>query len=234
MQRALIFALPWYKRWWRRLTTRKTRAAGDRPKTRRRAIGGSGPGWLTSGVTRTILAVVGVLIVLAFLGPWQHTIRHDVSRDYHDVLGDVHPTYNPLHPVLAVASSAARGHPASNTIDGASNTSWITNALHNGVGQSLSIRLAAVSNVDKIGFLNGEQDTPQAYLTQGRLEKIRVSTRGAHPYTKELTLKDEATFQTFTIDVKDASTLAITIQSVYPSDQGTQAALTEVELFVKG
>ena len=50
---------------------------------------------------------------------------------------------------------------------------------------------------------------------------------------KDLTLKDTTTFQTFTIKAKDATSLTITIDSVYPSDQGTHAAIAEVELFVK-
>jgi hypothetical protein len=241
LQRATVFVLPWYQRWWRKLTTRKTRAAGDRPRNRRRAIGGSGPGWLTSG----FLKVVGIAIVLGVLltivGPWRDHLRHDVSSDYHRVFNDVHPKYNPVHPFMAIATSAARLHPAANAIDGAVNTSWQTNTpakprTHtstNGVGQSLSIRLATASNLDEIGFLNGDQDTPSAYLTQPRPEKVHVTAAGAHPYSKDLTLKDTATFQTFTIKAKDASSLTITIDSVYPSDQGTNASIAEVELFVK-
>ena len=51
-------------------------------------------------------------------------------------------------------------------------------ALDNGVGQSLIIRLATASNLDKIGFLNGDQDTPQAYLTEPRPEKIHLTAAG--------------------------------------------------------
>ncbi len=233
LQRAAVFTLPWYKRWWRRLTTRKTREAGDRPRNRRRAVGGAGPGWLTSGVLKVIGIAVVILVLLTIVGPWRGRIRHDVSSDYHHIFNDVHPTYSPLHPILATATSAAPGHPASFAIDGASNTSWQTNSRGDGVGQSLSIRLAAVSNVDEIGFLNGDQDTPQAYLTQPRPEKVHLTAVGAHPYAKDLTLKDTANFQTFTMEAKDATSLIITIDSVYPSDQGTRAAITEVELFVK-
>jgi hypothetical protein len=156
-----------------------------------------------------------------------------VSSDYHRLFNDVHPKYNPVHPFAATATTAARGHPAANTIDGAVNTSWQTNSAGSGVGQSLTIRLAAASNLDEIGFLNGDQDTPSAYLTEPRPEKIHLTAVGAHPYTKDLTLKDTATFQTFTIRAKDAASLIITVDSVYPSDQGTHAAIAEVELFVK-
>jgi hypothetical protein len=248
LQRATIFVLPWYKRWWRKLTTRKTRAAGERPRNRRRAIGGAGPGWLTSGAFKVLGIAIVLGVLLTIVGPWRDNLRHDVSHDYHRILGDVHPKFNPVHPFAATATSAARLHPAANAIDGAVNTSWQTNTTPvkikiagktrtttttNGVGQSLSIRLAAPSNLDEIGFLNGDQDTPSAYLTEPRPEKVHVTAAGAHPYSKDLTLKDSASFQTFTIKAKDASSLTITIDSVYPSDQGNDAAIAEVELFVK-
>ncbi len=246
LQRASVFALPWYQRWWRRLTTRKTRAAGDRPRNRRRAIGGSGPGWLTSGFLKVLGVAIVLGVLLTIMGPWRDNLRHDVSHDYHRIFNDVHPKYNPVHPFAATATSAARLHPAANAIDGAVNTSWQTNTAPkakpgskaktstDGVGQSLSIRLAAAGNLDEIGFLNGDQDTSSSYLTQPRPKKVHVTAVGAHPYSKDLTLKDSATFQTFTIKATDASSLTITIDSVYPSDQGTDAAIAEVELFVKG
>src|SRR5262249_51029048 len=126
LQQATIFVLPWYTRWWRRLTQRKTRQAGDRPKVRRRAFGGSGPGWLTSGVPKFMAAVTVVLVTLRFGGPWHHSTRHRINRYYPDVVNVVHPTSNPVHPELATATSYPRGHPPQFAIDGASNTSWFT------------------------------------------------------------------------------------------------------------
>ena len=233
LQRATVFILPWYQRWWRRLTTRKTRAAGDRPASRRRAIGGAGPGWLTGGFMKVLGIAIVLLVLLTIVGPWRGHLRHDVSSDYHRVFNDVHPKYNPVHPFAATATTSAPGHPAANAIDGAVNTSWQTNAPDSGIGQSLKLRLGTVSNLDQIGFLNGDQDTPSSYLTEPRPEKVHLTAAGAHPYSKDLTLKDTATFQTFTIKAKDASSLTITVDTVYPSDQGKQASMAEVELFVK-
>jgi hypothetical protein len=235
LQSAAVFVatLPWYRRLWLKLFPPKTLVAGERPRTRRSAIGGAGPGWLTSWGKRIILAAVVVLVLLAFVGPWSHSIRHSVSHDYHAIANDVHPTYTPLHPVAATATSQAPSHQAILAIDGATNTCWQTDAPNNGVGQSLIIRFATPTNVNKVGFLNGDQDTPQAYLTEARPEQIRIASPGPHPYSRVVTLKDVASFQTFTIDATRTSSLVITINSVYPSDQGTNAAIAEVELFVK-
>ena len=233
LQMAVIYTLPWYTRWWRRLTARKTLQAGDRPRVRRRAFGGSAPGWLTSWVTRVIVLVIALFVILNFVGPWRHSLRHRVSRYYHDVVNVVHPTYNPVHPDSAAATSFTRGHPAAFAIDDAQNTSWWTGGRGTGQGQRLLIRLGTTTNVDKIGFLLGDQDSAAAFVTQGRPASVRLNFNGPHPYAKTLTLKDSPSFQSYTISAKDASEMLITIESVQPTPPGTHAAIAEVELFKK-
>jgi hypothetical protein len=233
LQQAAVFALPWYKRWWRRLTQRKTRQAGDRPRVRRRAFGGSGPGWLTSSVTKVILAAVAVIVVLSLVGPWHDSIHHRINRYYHNVLNVVHPTYNPIHPNGAIATSSAPGHPAALAIDGASNTSWWTGGRGTGVGQSLTLGLESPTNVDKIGFLIGDQDSQGNFLKEGRPSEVLLRFLGAHPYSKKLTFNDSPSFQSYTLGAKDATRLIITIETVIPAQRGSHAAIAEVELFKK-
>ena len=227
---AQVFTLPWYRRLWRKLTTKRTREAGARPKVRRRMIGGSGPGWLTSWVTRIIVLAVIALVVLTFVGPWHHTLRSHITRYYHDAVNVVHPTYSSVHPVQAVASSSAAGHPADFAIDGVNNTSWQSGvAVSSKKAQTLIITFAGKTNLDKIGFLNGDQDSSGALLTEPRLHVVRLTTPNG--YSKTLTLSDTANFQKFSIKVKGATSLTITIESVYPSGQGTHVSVAEVEFF---
>jgi hypothetical protein len=231
LQLAAVFSLPWYRRWWHQLRAPKTRQAGDRPKVRRRAIGGAGPGWLTSWVTRIIILVVVVLIILTFVGPWNHGIRHRISRYYHNVVNVVHPTYNPVHPVSATGTSFVRGHPPGLAIDGAVNTSWQSGERGSAVGQAIGIKFESSTNVDKIGFLNGDQDSPAAFLTVGRPASVRLSFLGTHPYTKTLNLKDSPNFQSYTIKAKGATEVIITVLSVNAAPQTPHVAIAEVEFF---
>ena len=234
LQQAVVFVPPWYKRVILRLRKRKVRAAGDRPRQRRRAFGGAGGGWISSWVTKVIALAIIVFVVLCFVGPFKHSIRHRMSTWYHDVKNAIHTTYNPVHPIGATSSSAAAGHPASNAIDNASNTAWEAAGTKSGVGESITVSLQSATNIDKIGIINGDNDTPSAYLTEPRPETILVNfSDGSTPYTKTITLKDTATFQTFSVGAKKATSLTITIESVYASSQGQNAALTEVELFTK-
>ena len=228
---AAIFALPWYRRAWLRITRRKQHTAGERPRQRRRAVGGAGPGWLTSWVTRLIALAAIVLVVLFFVGPWKHPIRTRVGHWYHSVANAIHPAYRPVDLTSAVATSSAPGHPPLNAIDGLSNTSWQSNRKQ--TDQVLLIHLHGPIDVDKVGFLMGDTDSPQSYDQQPRPEQVRmIFTGSAKPYSKTVTAADSASFQTFTVKAKHAEVLAIYIQSVYPSDgAGRNVSITEVELF---
>ncbi|MGH9055814.1 MAG: NADase-type glycan-binding domain-containing protein, partial [Acidimicrobiales bacterium] len=230
LQQAAVFTLPWYKRFWRGLRRRKVRAAGERPRHRQHAIGGAGGGYIAKWVLRVAVACAIVLAILANVGPYKKPIDNRFTTWYHDVVGVAHPNYSPVHPVGATASSAATGHPATQAIDGASNTSW---QAVGGSGQTLTITLEAPTNIGKIGFLIGDQDTPQAYLTEPRPEQITVAFATSPAYSKKITFKDTANFQSYTVDAKKATSLTITIDSVYASPQGKGVSIAEVELFTK-
>ena len=231
---SVAFVPPWYKRAILRLRKRKVRAAGERPKMRRRAFGGAGGGWISSIFTKIVALAIIVFIVLTFVGPFHKTIKHRLSVWYHDVKNAIHTTYDPVHPVGATATSAVTGHPAANAIDNASNTSWEAGGSRSGLGETLTITLQSASNIDKIGFINGDNDTPDAYLTEPRLETVLVTFKSATASTsKSITLSDTATFQSFGVSAKQVTSLTVTIESVYASAQGQNAALTEVELFHK-
>ncbi|HVA75791.1 MAG TPA: hypothetical protein VNF71_14630 [Acidimicrobiales bacterium] len=234
LQQAVVFVPPWYKRLWLRLRKRKVRAAGERPRMRRRAFGGAGGGWISSWVTKIVALAIVVFLILTFVGPFSKTIKHRFSTWYHDVKNAIHTTYNPVHPVGATATSAAPGHPAGNAIDNASNTTWETASPNSGVGSTLTITLQAATNIDKFGVINGDNDTPNAYLSEPRPKVILVTFNGGTaPYSKSITLEDTASFQSFGVSAKKVTSLTVTIESVYASSQGQNAALTEVELFSK-
>jgi hypothetical protein len=221
--------VPWYRRWWHKLTGRKVHAAGDRPTTRRRLIGGSGGGrsWLSSWVTRIVGLVVALFVILTFVGPWSHSIRHRFSTWFHDVK----VTYTPIHATAAAATSAAAGHPARNLIDDASNTSWQagTPSAH----QQIVLTLPGSSKVARIGFLSGDQDTDQAYVTEPRPETIQLIFVGTK-VVKDVTLKDTPDFQTFSVSASGASAVRLVIESTYPATgSGVHVSITEVELFAK-
>lgn len=223
--------------WWRallaRLRRREVHEAGARPAERReRAIRSGSGGRLRRVVGAAVGLAVLALIVLSNVGPERDPIRNRFISWKNDVVNLFHTTYNPVHPTAAAATSTAPGHPAQLAIDGVTNTSWQTGGP--GTGQTLTLTLSGPTDLAKIGFDNGDNDTPQSYLTEARPHQLHVVFSGTSTTSKDLTLADSSSFQSFTVDAKGARTVAITIQSVYPAAQSQVAALAEVELFTKG
>jgi hypothetical protein len=235
---AEVYAPGWWARlvaWFRR---RRLHAAGERPKARRRLVGGrSQRGLLTTWATRVLALAVIAFVVLLNVGPYKSTIRHRFAQWYRDVAGEVHPTYTPVHPIAALASASAPGHPPAYAIDGATNTCWQAAGANDGVGQSITLQLASPTSLAKVGFLDGDQDSASSFLSEPRARVLRLtfvaSAKGVPAPVRDVTLHDLPAFQTFTVNAKDVTKLTITIESVYPSAQGHNTSMAEIELFEK-
>jgi ribosomal protein L40E len=231
LKEAEVFNPSFWKRLLARLRRRRrVRAAGERPGTRRRMFGGAGPGWLTSWITKVVAVAVIVFVVLCFFGPWKSTIRRHLASDYHTVANVVHPSYDPVRAVGATATSQAPGHPAIYAVDGASNTSWWTNG--NGVGQKLTIQLGAPTQIDKLGFIIGDTDTPSSFDQQARPLLVLLDFNGgSKPYSKTEVMSDSPNFQSFTVSSPAVTSITLTIESVAGGQANSNTALAEVELF---
>jgi len=228
---AVVYKLPWYKALWRRLTKGKQRQAGDRPKMRRRAFGGHG-GWAGRLVVALLVLAVLALVVLSLVGPAHKSLRKTESRYYHDVVGVVHPTYHPFFAKDASASTSAPGHTPDLLIDGQKNTSWQSNAKT--TGQTIVINFSSATNVAKIGFDIGDQDTPQAYQTEPRPSKLKLVFGGPHHEQHTVNLQDVPGFQTFTVSTKDVTGVTISIEGVYAATgNGQNVSIAQVEFFTK-
>lgn len=235
LKEAQIFTLPWYRRLLGRLRHRRSYVAGSRPGQRRRLVGGHGGGLLASIVRTVVLLAVVALVVLSLVGPYSHTLKHRYSVWYHDIVGKVHPTYVPVHPVGAVASSSVDGFPASNLIDGASNTSWRSEPP--GVGQQVTLSLATPVQIAELGILSGDQDQgSSSYVTTARPERLSVSYlyQGRVVATQIIALSDSASFQTFKAhDPAPANQVRLVVESLYPpvASGWPGVSMTQVELF---
>jgi ribosomal protein L40E len=231
LKEAEVFHASWWKRVRSKMRRRKkVRAAGERPRSRRRLFGGAGPGLLQSWVTRIIVVAVIILAILTFFGPYKHTLQNRFSSWYHTVANVIHPSYDPVRAVGATASSAEPAHPAIFAVDGAANTSWWTKG--NGVGQSLTIQIGRPTDIDKIGFIIGDTDTPAAFDLEARPLLVSLTFNGSgKPYQKSEVLNDTPAFQSFTVSATDVTSITLTIESVAGGQANSDTALAEVELF---
>ncbi|HEY1832095.1 MAG TPA: hypothetical protein VGG38_17810 [Acidimicrobiales bacterium] len=231
MADAVRFKESWWQRVRRHWRERKVHVVGSRPGVGRHGV--ARPGWLTSWITRILAVIVVLFLIALFVGPFKKSLRGDLTNWTHNVGAFVHPTYNPVHPIGAVASSAAPDHAAALAIDGESNTSWETNSGASCVGQTLTMKLAQRENIAKMGFLNGDQDNSNSYLTDARLELVHVAFNGSPTTSEDLNLADTSSFQSFGAKSIKTTSIVLTITSIYPSAVGHTCALAEVEFFTK-
>lgn len=231
LEDAIVFHQSRWQRFLQRRRDRKIRPAGSRPGVSRHGV--KRPGWLTSWVTKVVMAAVVLFAIAASVGPFSKTIRSHVSWWSHDVRTFFHPTYTPVHPVSASASSISFGHQASLAIDGSTNTSWETNDGNNGIGQSITVTFSKPVNLAEIGVLNGDQNGSQTYLSEARPQLVHLAFNGSPATSQDLTFADVSSFQTFGISSHHTTSVVLTIVSSYPSPVGHNAAIAELEFFTK-
>ena len=231
LEDAVVFHQSRWQRFLQRRRERKVRPAGSRPGVGRHGV--KRPGWLTSWVTKVFAVAVVVFALFATVGPFSGTIQNRLRGWGHDVRTFLHPSYTPVHPVSATASSQSLGHPASLAIDGESNTSWQTADGNNGIGQSITINFSKPVNLAKIGVINGDQDSSNSYLSQARPQLVHLAFNGSPATSQNLTLADVSSFQTFGVSSHHTTSVVLTIVSSYQSPIGHNAAIAELEFYVK-
>jgi len=229
--------------WWRRIFTRSPKApeaAGSRHAVRAGVPAGSGiVGRGTARLKRTakvLVPLVAAAAVVLALVPGHNPVKSAWQRVRNKIDGTVLVHYVEVHPVTASAPSLP-GHPASNAIDGASNTAWwAPPTLDRGVGQQLVLGLAQPSHIVRVGFLSGASETVQDFAEQPRPDAIRLiftGLAGKIVQSTTVNLQDSASFQTYVVDAPGTTDLTIQILSVYPGTAGTNVAITEVEPFTE-
>jgi ribosomal protein L40E len=231
LEDAVVFRQSRWQRFLQRRRQRKVRPAGSRPGVSRHGV--KRPGWISSWVTKVLVVVVVLFALAASVGPFSKTIRSHLSGWSHDVSSFIHPSYTPVHPVSATASSVTFGHQASLAIDGESNTSWETADGNNGVGQSITINFTKPVNLNQIGFLNGDQNSSQSYLSESRPQLVHLVFNGSPTTSQDITLADVSSFQTFKVSAHDTTKVVLSIISSYQSPLGHNAAIAEIEFFSK-
>jgi len=183
-------------------------------------------------VAKWATAVVAVLTLLGLAGPWRTAVAHPVSTSYRAIRRAVAPTYASVRPVMATATSALKGQEAHATIDGVANQAWAEDVAGDGAGQELTFTFSTPVDLAKVGITSGTSSDPAAFLTQPRPGSIRlVFSDGT---TRDLLVKDEAGFQSFSVKARKVTEVKLQILLVYPSAAGGQdTSIAEVEFFTR-
>ncbi len=188
-------------------------------------------GRLVGVARKSAMAVGGLALLFAYLGPFRPQFNNAFSRIRSDVLNRIELRYNAVFPVSATASSYLPALPPTNAIDGLSTTYWAAQpSANDGVGQTLTVNFSPRTRLDKIGFIIGADDNPANYTTQPRPDKVKVTFSSGK--SQVFTLVDSSAFQSFTIHHLNVASVTVTVESVYKSPIGHSVSIAEV-LFYK-
>jgi double zinc ribbon protein len=231
--------------WWRRIFRRRRRppvAAGERPGWR---MGSQSATQTTAkrhrglpsftGKVFLLLALAGIVGVVA-VNPWRDSVTSRVADAYGSIRRTLFPHFESVVPTKATASSGLRGHPPRLAIDENKSTFWAEGARGNGRGQTLVVHFAASVDLARIGFTVGNQSAPQDFVREPTPRRVRLVFVGPGRRvvdTQTVTLQHTPKFQPFAVDARHVRRVRVRIESVYPSEQGHAAALTEVEFWSK-
>lgn len=152
-------------------------------------------------------------------------------------------TSTPTEPVeLSTAAMTARAssvlppdedygttYGAENLLDGDLQTAWSQAGSVGGqasVGSWVAFDLSEATHITGVSIINGYVKSDTAYLHNDRPRDILISTDGGQE--KRVTLADVHTPQDIAVDFPNASTITITIESVYLGNKWHDVAMTEV------
>lgn len=196
----------------------------------------SRPRQLGGGLAKILpLAIVGLLVAFAVAPGFRHSAHHGVNRVGNDIRSLVDPQYSLEKPSNVAATSALTQEPAYNAFDEISGSPWETAAPDDGVGQSITASFKTPVTIDQMIFTIGT-GLQASYESEPRPEQVRVTlqnARGTVVGQKVFTLNDKPAPQNVTIHGKHVTEATVTILTVYPSPQGSNTAIDEIEFFNK-
>ncbi|MEV4555615.1 zinc ribbon domain-containing protein [Kitasatospora sp. NPDC049285] len=225
--------------WWRRVFARHgRRAAGERPGGFRRhetsgpaAPGTGGRRWFRRPTMTTVRRLTPLLVLASLAGlslsPARHWAIDQVTRLTGTAKSELTRHYVPDTPSGATGSAADPGHGGALAVDGIGDSYWSVGTPKDGVGAVLTVTFPAPVDLDQLGLLSGVP--APGFRGQPRLHRLWIAAEG-HPAV-ELTFDDAADFQTRGLNLHGVTTVTVTVEDVYPGQQGHALAVRELQFF---
>jgi hypothetical protein len=220
--------------WWRRLFGRKPKEhkAGERPGKDgvRRRTGRAGAARRTAGkvIRRTIAtALVFSALIYALYTPFRSAINTAALGLWSQITGIFEAKLNPVHPIKVTATAQSPGHPAPLVSDNAKNTFWAAPtdrepALVLTFDHPADLRKAIVYSGDAANFQSAH-----------RPQKLHLVFSTGKTY--DMVLADTPDSQEVPIENSEGATsVELHVVGLHRSLNGTDVAISEIELFEAG
>ena len=218
------------RKWWKRLWPQKkvkTLEVGERPgqagvKAKRK--------WGRSSVTaiRKVVTVVAIVVAFAIgLVPsfrdWANeTVLQPIKDKWNGITTQ---SFEPVNPNTSIATAETPDHPASNAIDLAGNTFWVSPAA---AGEPvLVVAFAQPVDLDRAIVQDGARDQFSAFSRASKLHLVFSTGKSS-----DINLKDSPEQQKVDIHNGHGITqVEIHVTGTYQAIGNPDVALTEIELF---
>jgi ribosomal protein L40E len=225
--------------WWRRIFSgrKRTHSAGER-RRRGSAIQPRTTAQTVRHSLRRTAPLVGVLAVLglASFGAWRGDLVDKVGDAYGWVRMTLFPRYEAVIPNDFRSSSRIPGHGPKQAFDKVRTTFWAEGAPGNGRGEGLEARFHRLVDIARVGFWVGDQAKPQNFVNRPTPRRVRLrffDPEGQRVARKVVVLAQTPDFQRFSVEANGVTRVELTILTVYRSQKGHEAAISEVEFFRK-
>ncbi len=221
--------------WWSRFFGRKPRQhkAGERPGkdgVRRRSGRGGAARRTVGKMIRRVIAVALVLMALiyALYQPFRGAINTAAVGLWSQITGIFEAKLNPVRPIKVTATAQSAGHQAELVSDNATNTFWA--APGNGAEPALVFTFDHPVDLRKAIVHSGDAANFQA---EHRPEKVHlVFSTGK---TFDMVLADTPDAQEIPIENSaGATSVELHVVGLHRSLNGTDVAISEIELFEAG
>lgn len=210
-------AAPARRPWWRRMLDWRNRPvpyAGQRPRLRR------GPGQLV----RLLITLAIVLLLIIFASIFGGAAIEAIQDHF------TTPRALPVENITA--STSGMGQPATNLLDGYSNTWWGTGGTV--AGASLDVTFQAPSTVLDVIATPGAGREQAEYVSQDSPKSLTLTmiSQNGQQTTQTLSLPAAAGSQVFPVHGKDITKVRVVVGPAYPGiAPDPQIALSGLEFF---
>jgi hypothetical protein len=236
---AVVAKVPWWKRIFRRKP--QTLEAGERPwkggKSGKQKKKRSGFAKVFVPLRRIVTALALVAsLAYGMYSPFRNWVngKYNTAKDKVNTI--IHPQFDEVHAAPGTTSNVIEGvpgfdpaHPADKAIDTFKNTEWVAPAPSDALKPELDITLATTADLDKAIIRGGSFDNFSGFH---RAKTLTFIYDNGQSYVVQL--KDKSEPQTVTLKHGAKVThLRIVVTDIYPSFNGSQLAITEIELWSK-
>ena len=128
--------------------------------------------------------------------------------------------------VTSVLPSQGRNAYGPEQVTGSEEGAWCEGVAGPGVGEAITLYQDPPMVIGSLSFVNGYAKNEQTFRANGRVKRARIDTSGG--YSKEITLKDTAQFESIKLPPSRLTWVKLTILDVYPGSRHSDTCISKL------